>query len=307
MDFEGWMERYREELVLLNHSARTWPTVRVTLKHLKTYLESQGISAVAAVTETALHGFRHWLFSEPTWKGTARGIASQNRCLSIVKGFFRFLHESGATVGNPAQALTQAKEPQTLPRNVLSVLEARKILTKPDVQTVLGYRDRTILEVFYATGIRRSELIALTVANVDLEGGLLRINSGKGAKDRVVPLTQIAVTFLESYIKGIRPKMLSEKEKERLFLSERGQAMGKSTVASIVEKYAKLAGIKKRVTPHSWRHTCATHLVKNDANLRHVQEMLGHKNLSTTERYLQLTITDLKEAHRKFHPREREK
>ena len=307
MDFEGWMERYREELELLNYSARTWPTLRVTLKQLKTYLESQGIGEVSAVTETALHGFRHWLFYEPTWKGTARGIASQNRCLSIVKGFFRFLHETGATVGNPAQELTQAKEPQTLPRNVLTVLEARKILTKPDVQTVLGYRDRTILEVFYSTGIRRSELIALTVANVDLEGGLLRINKGKGAKDRVVPLTQIAVTFLESYIKGIRPQILSEKEKERLFLSERGQAMGKSTVASIVEKYAKLAGIKKRVTPHSWRHTCATHLVKNAANLRHVQEMLGHKNLSTTERYLQLTITDLKEAHRKFHPREREK
>ncbi len=122
-----------------------------------------------------------------------------------------------------------------------------------------------------------------------------------------MPLTQIAVTFLESYIKGIRPQILSEKEKERLFLSERGQAMGKSTVAGIVEKYAKLAGIKKRVTPHSWRHTCATHLVKNAANLRHVQEMLGHKNLSTTERYLQLTITDLKEAHRKFHPRGRER
>lgn len=301
------MERYREELELLNYSARTWPTLRVTLKQLKTYLETQGICEVSAVTETALHGFRQWLFYEPTWKGTARGIASQNRCLSIVKGFFRFLHETGAIIGNPAKELTQAKEPQTLPRNVLTVLEARKILTKPDVQTVLGYRDRTILEVFYATGIRRSELIALTVRNVDLEGGLLRINKGKGAKDRVVPLTQIAVTFLESYIKGIRPQILSEREKERLFLSERGQAMGKSTVASIVEKYAKLAGIKKRVTPHSWRHTCATHLVKNAANLRHVQEMLGHKNLSTTERYLQLTITDLKEAHQKFHPREREK
>ena len=307
MNFEGWIERFKDQMELLNYSARSWATARGVLRQMRVYLESQEIYEVSAVTKTALNGFRHWLFSEPTWKGTARAIASQNRCLSVVKGFFRFLHEEGVVVADPAEGMTYAKEPQILPRNVLTVQEARKILTKPDIQTALGYRDRTILEVFYSTGIRRSELISLTVANVDLEAGLLRINGGKGAKDRVVPLTQIAVTFLESYINGIRPNMMNGKEKERLFLSERGLQMGKNTVSGVVEKYAKLARIKKRVTPHCWRHTCATHLVQNAANLRHVQEMLGHKNLSTTERYLQLTITDLKEAHRKFHPREREK
>jgi integrase/recombinase XerD len=306
MNLETLLERYREHRELLNYSPRSWPTVQCVLRQLWRYMEAQQISEAAAVTTETLYGFRQWLFYEPTGRGKSRSIATQNRSLSHVKGFFRFLRDEGLVIHDPAAALPLAREPQTLPRHVLTPQEARRILEKPDVQTVLGYRDRTILEVLYATGVRRSELIGLRVGDANLEEGLLRIHGGKGAKDRVVPLTQIAVAYLETYIKGIRPKMLGSGQCDRLFLSLRGRPMGKNTVAGVVEKYAKLARVKKQITPHSWRHTCATHLVKNEANLRHVQEMLGHKNLSTTETYLRLTITDLKEAHRKCHPRERE-
>jgi integrase/recombinase XerD len=306
MNLEPLLERYREHRELLNFSPRCWPTARGVLRQLARYLETQEVSDVIAITTEALQGFRQWLYYEPTERGTARAIATQNRALSHVKGFFKFLREEGLIVRDPAAALTFAREPQTLPRHILTPQEARRVLAAPDVQTPLGYRDRTILEVFYSTGIRRSELIGLTVSEANLEEGLLRINGGKGAKDRVVPLTDMAVSFLETYIKGIRPQMLGGRQCDRLFISKRGQCMGKNTVAGLVEKYAKLARIKKRITPHCWRHTCATHLVKNAANLRHVQELLGHKNLSTTETYLRLTITDLKEAHRKCHPRERE-
>lgn len=146
----------------------------------------------------------------------------------------------------------------------------------------------------------------LTVADVNLEEELLRINGGKGAKDRVTPLTRVACSFLENYIKAIRPELLGRRRSDRLFISRRGAPMAKNTVGQMVEKYAKLSKVKKHVTCHLWRHSCATHLLKNNANLRHVQEMLGHKSLATTERYLRLTITDLKEAHRKFHPREQQ-
>jgi integrase/recombinase XerD len=306
MDFEPLVDRYREHRALLNYSPRSWPNVRTVLWQLHRHLENEQVRDLTAITADTLEGFRQWLFYEPTCRGMARAIATQNRSLARLKGFFRFLHGEGLIVRDPAAALAYAREPKCLPRHVLTPQEARRILAVPDVQTSLGYRDRTILEVLYATGIRRSELIALTIADVNLEDGLLRINGGKGAKDRVVPLTQIAASFLETYIAGIRPQLLGKRQSDRLFISKRGQTMGRNTVVGVVEKYAKLARIKKRITPHCWRHTCATHLVKNAANLRHVQEMLGHKNLSTTETYLRLTITDLKEAHRKCHPRERE-
>jgi len=192
-----------------------------------------------------------------------------------------------------------------LPRNILTPQEARRIIEAPDVHTVLGYRNRVVLEVLYATGIRKQELMNLTLADVNLDEELLRINGGKGAKDRVVPLTEIACSFLESYIKGIRPKLLGKKTTNRLFLSLRGLPIARNTLGSLVEKCTRLARIKKRVTCHLWRHSCATHLLQRKANLRHVQEILGHRSLATTERYLHLTITELKEAHRRCHPREK--
>jgi integrase/recombinase XerD len=169
---------------------------------------------------------------------------------------------------------------------------------------LLGYRDRTILEVFYATGIRKAELMVLTPADANLDEGLLRINQGKGGKDRVVPLTQLACSFLNNYLTMVRPELLNCGKCPNLFISQRGGPLSRNALGDLVLRYARQAGIKKRVTCHVWRHSCATHLLKNRANLRHVQELLGHRQLSTTERYLHLTITDLKEAHQKHHPRE---
>ena len=142
------------------------------------------------------------------------------------------------------------------------------------------------------------------LGDLDLPGGLLRITLGKGARDRVVPLGRVAVTALEDYLGQARPELLGAGRTDRLFISYRGNPLDPHTLGALVKKHAQAAHIKKVVTPHVWRHTCATHLVQNHANLRHVQELLGHRSLSTTERYLRLTITDLKEAHAKFHPRE---
>ena len=136
--------------------------------------------------------------------------------------------------------------------------------------------------------------------------GLLRITLGKGARDRVVPLGTVAVASLKSYLSQARPQLLGDSHTDRLFLSYRGNPLDPPTLGSLVKKHAEAARIKKVVTPHVWRHTCASHLIQNHANLRHVQDLLGHRSLATTERYLRLTITDLKEAHAKFHPREQQ-
>ncbi|HOA62171.1 MAG: tyrosine-type recombinase/integrase [Verrucomicrobia bacterium] len=215
-----------------------------------------------------------------------------------------FLKNEGYIHADPAEAVEYAREPSSLPRNVLTPKEANRIIDSIDTTTALGCRDRTILEVFYAIGIRRTELRNLIIADVNLEEELLRVNSGKGGHDRVVPLSRVACKFLETYIKGVRPQLVAGKTTDKLFVSIRGNPIDVHTVGDVARKYAKLANMKKHVTPHVWRHTCATHLVKNDANLRHVQDILGHRSLNTTERYLRLAITDLKEAHRNFHPRE---
>jgi integrase/recombinase XerD len=146
----------------------------------------------------------------------------------------------------------------------------------------------------------------LTLPDVNLEEELLRINGGKGAKDRVVPLSRVACSYLESYLKGVRPTLLRGRASDRVFISLESTPMGRNTIGEMILKYGRLSGVKKRVTCHLWRHTCATHLLQNRANLRHVQEILGHRSLATTERYLHLTITDLKEAHRRCHPREQD-
>lgn len=306
-DLDVLSHRYLKHLELLNYSPRTLTTQVVYFHRFGEFLAERKISDVRTVTAATLQDFQHWLFYQPTIRGTARTVASQNRVLSGMKGFFAFLVQEGYMAHNPAQGFKLAKEPDSLPKNVLTPEEARRFIEAPDTQTLSGYRDRTLLEVLYATGIRKAELRNLTVDDVNLEEELLRVNRGKGAKDRVVPLSGIACQFLENYLKVIRPEMLKGRQTDKLFLSIRdGRPIGEHGVKAILNYYVRKLRLKKHVTCHLWRHTCATHLVKNNANLRCVQEMLGHKSLATTERYLRLTITDLKEAHHKFHPREQQ-
>ncbi|MGI8431969.1 MAG: tyrosine-type recombinase/integrase [Chthoniobacterales bacterium] len=315
MTLDSLLERYRSHLQLRNFAPRGIETNFAALQLLFRFLTEtkSAQSDVIGLTTATLHDFQRWHFYQPTVRGTARSIAYQNRVLSAIKSLFHFLAEENFIARDPAAALRYGREPETLPRNILTVREARQIIETPDVHTVRGYRDRTILEVLYSTGIRKQELMNLCLGDVNLEEELLRINCGKGAKDRVVPLTAVAASFLESYINAIRPQLLGARlttnsdtsRAGRLFLSQRGAPIARNTLGELVTKYARIARIKKHVTCHLWRHTCATHLLQNKANLRHVQEILGHRSLATTERYLHLTITDLKEAHRRHHPRER--
>lgn len=300
-------ERYRQQLEVLNYSPRTIITQATYFNRLAEFMAETHLADVAAFSSQTLADFQRWLFYQPTAKGGARTVASQNRVLSFVRSLFAFLHAEGLLAHNPAAVLRLAREPDPLPKNVLTPQEARKIVEAPDTATLDGYRDRAILEVLYSTGIRKKEILALTVDDVSLDDEVAIIRNGKGGKDRVVPLSRHACRFLETYLKSIRPEMLRGLQTRTLFVSTRqGYTLGTHSLGTLIDKYARQAGIKRKVTPHLWRHTCATHLLKNNANLRHVQELMGHRSLATTERYLRVTITDLKEAHRKFHPREKD-
>jgi len=312
MDTDQLIESYTTHLRALNRTPKTVTSYALWIRRFFDFIETIGLHDAADVTAATLHAYQRHEAQQINAKGRVNSIKVQNQHVGIVCGFFKFLHIEGYTAHNPAQHIELAKVPERLPRDILTVREAKRLLKQPDTSTLLGYRDRTIIEVLYSTGIRRQELLDLTLDDIDLETGMLTVRQGKGAKDRVVPLGTIAARHVETYLNGIRDELLSKRvagpraETKAVFISARGLPFSRNALAERIEKIAQAAGIQKPVTPHTFRHTCATHMIRNRANVRHVQEMLGHKNLNTTEQYLHLTITDLKEAHHRFHPREKD-
>jgi len=300
--------RYRQTLLVRGYSGRTLATQATYARRWAEFCADVKLGEPGAVRPEHVTTFQQWLWHRPTARGAVRGIAGQNNVLSWVKLFFAWLQTEGVVTRNPAALARYAKQPDPLPKDVLTVEEAVAILDAPNGATLAGQRDRAILETMYATGLRRAELRALAVVDVDLDAEVVYVRSGKGGKGRVVPLTRTACACLETYLRETRPALLAGQQSARLFVSPVNHpgedcCLGEHALGNLVARYAEAAGIKKKVTPHLWRHTCATHLLKNNANVRHVQELLGHKSLATTERYLRLTIADLKEAHRRYHPR----
>lgn len=285
---------------------RTVEEMTQRLRPFIKYLESQNITHIDGITKDVITAYQTELYQSINQYQRPNSITYQNLLIGAVKQFMRFLKQNEYMVSDPSEYIEYAKEPQRLPKSVLTASEARKIMQMPDTKSLLGYRDRTVLEVVYSTGIRISELIDLKLGDVDYHDGFLRI-SGKGEKDRVVPLGKIACRYLENYIKSIRPELIKDPYNNHLFLSIRGNKLPKPTINRFIKIYAKKAKIKKNVHCHTFRHTCATVMLKNKANIRVIQELLGHSRLSTTQIYTHLSISDLKQTHKQCHPRERDK
>ena len=300
------LEAYLDYLKLLRRAQLTLVNLRQRLEAFISYLEEIGITDLRDVSRRHIIEYQRYRKQFINRFGRHDSIAVENRHFIAVRNFFRWLVKEGYLSHNPAAKMELLKEPQRLPRSVLTNAEMKRLLKKPDTKTLRGYRDRTILEVLYSSGIRRGELLSLRCDDVDPEGGFLRINQGKGRKDRIVPVGKIAVRYLETYLKGIRPFLLKDGDIPWLFVSTLGRKMGRNSLGWMIGRYAQSAGLNKTVTPHTFRRSCATEMIKNKANLYHVKEILGHSKLETLNKYCQLALVDLKEAHRKYHPREKE-
>ena len=222
-----------------------------------------------------------------------------------VKSFFRYLAKTNQVLYDPTADIELPKRKKNIPKDIMTKKEIMKILAQPNPDTAVGLRDKAILELLYSTGIRNQEIRQLTVYDADTTNNDVRINQGKGKKDRVVPLGEIAGNYIDEYINHSRPKLLNNQDTNILFITLNGKAINHTNLIWMVRKYAKKAKIEKHITPHSFRHTCATHLLKNRASLRHIQELLGHSSIETTQIYTRVDITDLKRAHKKYHTRER--
>lgn len=223
------------------------------------------------------------------------------RRLAAIRMFHRFLSRERILQSDPTNLIDSPKLWKKIPET-LSLNEVESLLTQPDIRDKQGIRDRAILETLYATGMRVSEAVNLKTINVNLEIGFLRC-IGKGNKERVVPLGKKAVAGIKRYLQISRPGLLKDKESEYLFVSRFGSKISRQSFWKLVKKYAKSARIKKPIKPHILRHSFATHLLERGADLRSVQEMLGHTNISTTQIYTHINKDRLKTIHKMFHPR----
>jgi integrase/recombinase XerD len=221
------------------------------------------------------------------------------RTLVTVRSLFKFLLLDGHLKRDPSANLESPKSWQSLPKFLISE-EVDKLLDSPDVSTITGVRDKAMLEVLYATGVRVSELVTLKLSDVNADLGLL-VTLGKGSKERTVPMGQSAVRWVRSYL-SVRPKLLGGKESPLLFLTPKGHQISRQAFWKLIVNYGENAGIG-HITPHLLRHSFATHLLENGADLRSVQMMLGHSDISTTQIYTHITNERLREIYRKFHPR----
>lgn len=233
-----------------------------------------------------------------------KGLAAATiaRKLAAIKAFYRFMTAEGYMDANPAEVVEAGTKGIKLPR-VLSEDEVVRLLNQPDIKTAEGFRDRTMLEVLYATGMRVSELINLTLERVDLNMKYI-IAFGKGSKERIVPLGSVAAEFLQQYLEKVRPKLThAGRNTNIVFLAFGGHELTRQRFWQIIRAYGRKANINKALTPHILRHSFATHLLDNGADLRSVQELLGHSDISTTQIYTHLTNKRLRDIYAKAHPR----
>jgi integrase/recombinase XerD len=298
-DFAALLGHFVEELRVRRYSASSIEKVRLELPRLIHHLEETGIRDARSVSEEQLAAYARHLERRTSRLGTPLAAASRASAISTVRRFFAFLAKAGHLLQDPAQAIPLPRHAR-LPSGILTESQARRFMAAPFPGSVIGKRDRAILELLYGTGIRLSEAVRADVSDLDLREGMFLVRNGKGRKDRVVPVGGRAAIALGSYLADARPELVKRLE-PALFLSRDGDRLSKVGLQAMVKRHAKTIGV--HVSPHTLRHTCATHLLRGGADIRHVQELLGHRSLQTTALYTRVAIEDLRQVLARAHPR----
>jgi len=296
IDRDFWLEGFRDFLALESgHSANTVESYLRDLRRLGEFATARGVRDPARLTRSLLRDFVYLL------KDLGLSAASIRRGVSAIRTYFGFLVGEGRVTEDPSDRLESPRRGRTLPPT-LSVSEIEKLLASPQVDEPLAWRDRALLELAYGAGLRVSELCGLGLTDLLLTENLVRI-FGKGGKERLVPIGRSLIGAVSVYLHTKRPALDKGKSKGRVLLNARGEPLSRVGAWGVVKRASRRAGITKRVTPHTLRHTFATHLLEGGADLRAVQEMLGHADLSTTQIYTHVDREYLRSVHKQFHPR----
>ena len=284
-----------------NFSPRTIAVRHVLLRGFVEWCHEREIRRPMDVTKPILERYQRWLYQRRRKNGQALSFRTQHSVLSVVKAFFRWLAKENYLLWNPASEIELPRTPKRLPV-VMTLAEVEAVLSAPDVMTPLGVRDRALMEVLYSTGMRRLELGSLGIYDLDVAAGTVLVRQGKGQKDRMIPIGERALGWVDKYLMDVRPKVVVEPDDGRLFLTTTGEPFHPNHLSSLVRDYVIAAAIGKAGGCHLFRHTMATLMLEHGADIRFIQEMLGHARLDTTEIYTHVSIRKLKEIHEATHP-----
>ena len=290
---KAFLEYLRYEKGLSDHTNVAYEN---DLNKFHIYIKQSHLSEIP--WEVTKHDIMNFLSGE---LDQDRSYATIARCLSSIKAFYKFLILEGYTEINPTVDLETPKIKRKLPA-VLTVEEVDRLMEVPSVITPLGLRDRAMLELMYGTGVRVSELLSLQVEDINLTAGFMRC-IGKGRKERISPVNNSAIIWVEHYLNRSRPMLVKSHHERTLFVNAHGRALSRQGFFKILKEHVKEAEINKEISPHTLRHSFATHLLENGADLRAVQELLGHADISTTQIYTHLTKSRLREVYKMYHPR----
>jgi len=307
MEIKTVIPEYLKHLKALNRSPYTIAGIKTSLNNFKRFLDQEKAFDLESLTAELLEEYQQDLAFSLTAKGTLFSIATQIQILCNVRDFTAFLKEWDYLYHDPGRRIKVPKQARRLPKVILDHQEIKQLLKGPDTQNNRGYRNRLILELLYDTAIRRIEVSRIKLMDLELKSGFIKI-LGKSNKERVVPVNERVCQMIRDYLLFIRPAFIKDPEHDpgTLFLNRWGSPLEVNGVWAVVKRCVKQSRIKKNISTHTLRHTCATHMLRNGAPIRHIQEFLGHESLESTQIYTHVTINDLKEVHAKYHPSEKD-
>jgi len=297
-----FLNRFLEWSASLNYSKETNKTRNNCIRRFIVWCDERGLANPQDITKPILERYRRYLYHYRKPNGDPLSFSTQHSHLAPIKAFFKWLSKENHILYNPAADFELPRIPKRLPKDILSEEEINDMLNHTQVYGGLGIRDRAIMETFYSTGIRRMELVNLKLQDLDFNRGTLTIFEGKWQKDRVVPIGDRACAWLRKYLSEVRSNLVTEVDSAHLFLTEYGEPFIRNRISDLVTKYKEAVGIDKKGSCHLFRHAMATHMLENGADIRYIQMILGHVNLSSTEIYTQVTIKKLKQVHAATHP-----
>ena len=298
------VEKYLEWLRIHN---RTESGVDSKWRELKPFLwwsQERGLKTPHEITRAMLESYQRWLWRYRKTNAQPLSSTTQRSRLGSVKLFFSWLCKQRVLEANPASELELPRVEKRLPIEALTRSEVETLLSVPDITDPLGLRDRAMIELFYSTGIRRTELARLDILDLKNEKRLLYVRQGKGRKDRVVPVGTRALQWVEKYLEDVRPLLMLNPDTQALFLSGYGEGFNPQVLSRVIARYIAQADIGRRGGPHLLRHTCATHMLEGGADIRYIQQLLGHEKLETTAIYTEVSIVQLQAVHARCHPAE---
>lgn len=296
------MKQFLQWMSERNYSFRTTDNREVYLRYFILWCDERGLTRPQEITRPILERYQRYMFLYRKKDGKPLSTRSQATRVTPIRAWFKWLTKTNRILYNPASDLDLPRMEHRLPRHILTAAEADLVLNIPDIKTATGLRDRAILETLYSTGIRRMEVMALSQFDIDIERGTMMVRQGKGKKDRMIPIGDRALAWIQKYRDEVRPQVALAQDDGTLFLTQLGEPFGPNRLTQMVRDYIDAAKINKRGSCHLFRHTMATLMLENGADIRFIQAMLGHVELKTTQIYTQVSIVKLKEIHTLTHP-----